>query len=80
VTGQEIADLHRRIRQEAAGLTHAQAGKRLDAAERIGTRPDASGVQFETYQQWYGISFVMQPGRAGPGMDVYDPAKDGRPL
>jgi hypothetical protein len=80
VTGQEIVALHRRIRQEAAGLTRDQAEQRLGEAERVGTRPEASDVEFETYQEWYGISFVMQPGRTGHGMVVYDPAKDGRPL
>jgi len=80
VTGQEIVAVHQRIRQDAKGLTRGQVERRLDAAERIGTRPGASDVEFEVYQVWYGISFVMQPGRTGHGMDVYDPARDGRPL
>ncbi len=80
MTGQEIVALHRRIRQDAKGLTRDQVEQRPDDAERIGTRPGASDVAFATNQEWYGISFVMQPGRTGRGMDVYDPARDGRPL
>jgi len=80
VTGQEIVAVHQRIRQEAKGLTRGQVEQRLEAAERIALRPGASDEEHETYNEWYGISFVMQPGRTGHGMDVYDPARDGRPL
>lgn len=80
MTEQEIVALRRRIRHEAKGLTRDQAERRADAAERIGVRPGASDAEFETYQEWYGISFVMQPCRVDEGMDVYDPAKDGRLL
>ena len=43
MTGQEIVPLHKRIRQEAAGLTHDQAGQRLSAAERIALKRGAPG-------------------------------------
>ena len=81
VTGQEIVPLHKRIRQEAAGLTRGQAGQRLAAAERIALQRGAPGEGAGICDEWYGISFVMEPGLVpGSGTAVYGPVQDGRPL
>jgi hypothetical protein len=83
MTVEQLVELHERIWAEATGLTLAQVEERCDAAERAAVLPSSTDEQYETYNEWYGICYVMQPENGGltwPGMDVYDPAKDGRQL
>jgi hypothetical protein len=84
MTDEQIVELHKRIRAEAAGLTLDQAEEQCEAARRIADLPGSTDEQYATYEEWYGICYVMQPlppGAGGqPGMDAYDPREDGRPL